>query len=671
MSEPTLDEIAASVERLTDDSARLLQQQLMERLDPYRAGGGSPGGMVAGATPLNVARLISAGLVTADAIAAGAITADKLSVGLVGSRNLLVNGGFRDGLTGWTFNQNGDTSAFTILWQTDATWTLRDGDIDGWDGTGAPYGSSVSVMSTATTTKEPFLSQAYIPVTAGQVYSLSALVGNHRCTSVFARILWYDAANTYISAVTSTYYAGAKNGGPWYDGWERLRIEGQTAPATATNAQVILVATTPYTSGSNCYMFVDQVWFGAGAYAREFDPQEASRFHNSTGDVVIDSSGITINNGALTFNDETGSTMLDASGFGITWSKYITSGFYNSDFSSAPPTPASELNNTTNRLPGWSVTKLSGTAISCKSIAFSAAPSGRVVEFTVASGSTSDSTELSQMVPVFGAYGQSLAYTLTVVVKNNGTALPSGLALWVYAQGYQADGVTTTGSLTSYGVISGAVNALDIFTQRLSVPSDAGYMDVMVRLVRTGSASLTGSINVVGLGLVGTPGGLYLSESSDFTSREVGMVKQVDGALFLNGGYDTSGSGEIQVAGGSTGGITMLPGSAGTDHLGQLRSNESYLPYQMEVLTCNVTLSSAAAAYTDVTWVSGRFDVAPIVFVTMASAAGGSGKFVARAISTTTSGSRIYVYTGDQTSQSASILVDVLALQMRQSAADG
>ena len=311
MSEPTLDEIAAAVERLSDDSARLLQGQLMDRLDPYRAGAGSASGMVAGATPLNVARLIAAGVVTADTIAAGAITADKLSVGLVGSRNLLVNGGFRDGLTGWTFNQNGDTSAFTILWQTDATWTLRDGDIDGWNGTGAPYGSSVSVMSTATTTKEPFLSQAYIPVTAGQVYSLSALVGNHRCTSVFARILWYDAANTYISAVTSTYYAGAKNGGPWYDGWERLRIEGQTAPATATNAQVILVATTPYTSGSDCYMFVDQVWFGAGAYAREFDPQEASRFHNSTGEVVIDATGVTITNGALTVINPGSTVIID------------------------------------------------------------------------------------------------------------------------------------------------------------------------------------------------------------------------------------------------------------------------------------------------------------------------------------------------------------------------
>ena len=311
MSEPTLDEIAASVERLTDDSARLLQQQLMERLDPYRAGGGSPGGMVAGATPLNVARLISAGLVTADAIAAGAITADKLSVGLVGSRNLLVNGGFRDGLTGWTFVQNGDTSAFTILWQTDADWTLRDGDIDGWNGTGAPYGSSVSVMSTATTTKEPFLSQAYIPVTAGQVYSLSALVGNHRCASIRASIWWYDAANTFISAVASTYYAGAKNGGPWYDGWERLRIEGETAPATATNASVVLVATTPYTSGSDCYMFVDQVWFGAGAYAREFDPQEASRFHNSTGEVVIDSSGVTITNGALTVTNPGSTVIID------------------------------------------------------------------------------------------------------------------------------------------------------------------------------------------------------------------------------------------------------------------------------------------------------------------------------------------------------------------------
>ena len=659
MSEPTLDEIAAAVERLSDDSARLIQGQLMDRLDPYRAGAGSASGMVAGATPLNVARLIAAGVVTADTIAAGAITADKLTVGGIGGGNICTNGSFESGALGWNLSGAGPPHI-------DVRTSPAGFHFDGAASVGF-YSHGTAEYVTGPTGVASFTFHN------GVRYVASVWANDQGTSAVSASGLGLVMEGTTAVSGSIITERGSASGTTPYTlssalsgGWNRLWVSW-VQNGDQTGRYVLLTPSYGGTYTNEIYMDAVQVEVGAIPTAFASGPD----FRNSTGDVVIDSSGITINNGALTFNDETGSTMLDASGFGITWSKYITSGFYNSDFSSAPPTPASELNNTTNRLPGWSVTKLSGTAISCKSIAFSAAPSGRVVEFTVASGSTSDSTELSQMVPVFGAYGQSLTYTLTVVVKNNGTALPSGLALWVYAQGYEADGVTTTGSLTSYGVISGALNALDIFTQRLSVPSDAGYMDVMVRLVRTGSASLTGSINVVGLGLVGTPGGLYLSESSDLTSREVGMVKQVGGELVLNGGYDTSGAGEIKVAGGSTGGITMLPGSAGTDHLGQLRSNESYLPYQMEVLTCSVTLSSAAAAYTDVTWVSGRFDVAPIVFVTMASAAGGSGKFVARAISTTTSGSRIYVYTGDQTSQSASVTVDVLALQMRGSAADG
>jgi hypothetical protein len=231
----------------------------------------------------------------------------------VGSTNLLQDGGFRNGIDGsvWLFNQNGDTTATTQTWETNPDWCLRDGDVDDWDGVGAPYGSSVSIRSTSAIANFPYIYQRNIPVTGAETYSVSVLVGNHRCSAIDVAILWYDTDGAYISGSYAPSYSGGAVGGPSIDGWYRMKNEGVVAPSSAVKASLALFLSAPLTSASDCYAFFDQAWFGVGAYAREFDPQEAGRVRNSDGNVLIDSSGVTVTNGRITVANAGSTVIID------------------------------------------------------------------------------------------------------------------------------------------------------------------------------------------------------------------------------------------------------------------------------------------------------------------------------------------------------------------------
>lgn len=61
---------------------------------------------------------------------------------------------------------------------------------------------------------------------------------------------------------------------------------------------------------------------------------------NVGGTVTIDDTGITIEDGALTFLDQFGATVLDGGGFGTTWLDFLDSGrVYNASFSAGTSTP--------------------------------------------------------------------------------------------------------------------------------------------------------------------------------------------------------------------------------------------------------------------------------------------------------------------------------------------
>lgn len=97
-----------------------------------------------------------------------------------------------------------------------------------------------------------------------------------------------------------------------------------------------------------------------------------------------------------------------------------------------------------------------------------------------------------------------------------------------------------------------------------------------------------------------------------------------------------------------------------------------HLPFAMAANTLTMSISAAANTNASVTFPSGRFTAAPVVTAVMANAPGGSAKLVARAINSTSTGTSIYVYTGDSTTTTSSNFeIDWIAVQMTSSTGGG
>lgn len=155
---------------------------------------------------------------------------------------------------------------------------------------------------------------------------------------------------------------------------------------------------------------------------------------------------------------------------------------------------------------------------------------------------------------------------------------------------------------------------------------------------------------------------------------------------FVGGGdtqpaFSVTGGGKLQWgAGGSSAVDTNLYRSAANvlktddtlDVVGDIQSaGERRAPYRMQAGSVNVALSSASNGYTSVTFDTSRFTQTPLVVCSVASAPGGSAKFVARSTSVSSTGFDCYVYTGDSTAQTATVAVSWIAVQMTSAAGAG
>lgn len=129
---------------------------------------------------------------------------------------------------------------------------------------------------------------------------------------------------------------------------------------------------------------------------------------NSTAEVTIDSSGLTVLNGAIFIKDAAGNSVLSASGFGGSWLDFLSSGnIYNSSFESGDTTDIAvtevgtgstvvdySAGAGTSHLPYWVVAASGGTV---KIVTDSNAPGGHALEM---SGSSSQVNRIYQDVPV-------------------------------------------------------------------------------------------------------------------------------------------------------------------------------------------------------------------------------------------------------------------------------
>ncbi len=151
-------------------------------------------------------------------------------------------------------------------------------------------------------------------------------------------IVTFDAAGTQLT--NSAVYNVANSPG---NSTTWVQASGTfVADATAVYATVRPnVTTTGATVGDKIY------WDDFEVYPSDYDVDHAS------GNVIIDSTGITINNGKLTLKDEFGASSLFASGFSGSWFDFIATGLYNGSFRAG--VDGTIGNGRTVALPYWTV----------------------------------------------------------------------------------------------------------------------------------------------------------------------------------------------------------------------------------------------------------------------------------------------------------------------------
>jgi RHS repeat-associated protein len=171
--------------------------------------------------------------------------------------NLLSNGGFASGTTGWTLATVGATADALAVSTSDDARTLRDGDTTGYSLNGA-NGSTATVHVTASSsTGVAAVSQTASPITVGHTYSLSGLVAEQRLTCAHLRLYFLNSSGSHLGLVEApcTNLPGGPDRGTW-----AYQTLSAVAPANAVSVVVAAESDGPLTSGSDDgYLFADQL----------------------------------------------------------------------------------------------------------------------------------------------------------------------------------------------------------------------------------------------------------------------------------------------------------------------------------------------------------------------------------------------------------------------------
>ncbi len=161
---------------------------------------------------------------------------------------------------------------------------------------------------------------------------------------------------------------------------------------------------------------------------------------------------------------------------------FIRQGIYNGDFRTPPPDTTANLDDVTNKLPGWSFVQDVGTKVTAKWVSDG---SGGSVRFALAAGTyTSDSGYIEQITPVAGLIESSVVYSIRAV--HDGSSAP--LEPFLRTQYLDANGVATgTADFGLYSLVSPLVSTPNA---EAGVPSDATHVRIRVGISQlTTSAS--------------------------------------------------------------------------------------------------------------------------------------------------------------------------------------
>lgn len=236
------------------------------------------------------------------------------------------------------------------------------------------------------------------------------------------------AASNGILSITAVWTAQTEDDLSHYD----IQIDdnsGFTSPTTYSSKTNFL--TIGELAVGTWYVKVRAVDLTGNASAYTSSQNAVSRItdevENTGATVVIDASGITIEDGALTFLDEFGTTVLNGGGFGRPWVGFLYAGFYNAFFETGLATdiPVSEVgggsgsanyaDSISTDLPYW-VVAASGTTL--KIITDTAFIADTALQSTVTAGTGVD--RIYQDLPVFGE-GRRPMFLYYSVTRTSGT----------------------------------------------------------------------------------------------------------------------------------------------------------------------------------------------------------------------------------------------------------
>lgn len=254
--------------------------------------------------------------------------------------------------------------------------------------------------------------------------------------------------------------------------------------------------------------------------------------------------------GQITLYDSTGAVALSPAGFGGVWQRFLATGFFNGDFYAPPPTLSTQLNDSTNPLPWWAYTRVSGTACTATVVSDSSGASGYALRLALASGAAGDECYVQQIIPVSGSRGQSFAYHLAATF-NRVAYTANNAQIYISVQHLKKDGVTTTGSLITWSTTlgNGPAGTLDDLTSYGATlappPADAYWARVRFGLKRnTAATTETGTVDVYEVRVQRGPQILVVGDDDGSTSPAT--IEAVNSVILIK--PEGKNTGRIQIS---------------------------------------------------------------------------------------------------------------------------
>jgi hypothetical protein len=255
-----------------------------------------------------------------------------------------------------------------------------------------------------------------------------------------------------------------------------------------------------------------------GIWAGSANPSTAEFSANTSG--AVTASNLTVTGGSITIGDfslstggqltddlvlqqtritnDVGVELLDTQSdggnsyaLGPSLNRAIETGIINGDFGSTPPTVGSAINNSTNRLPYFSVESTAGTTITVKAVADATAASGYVLRFTIpTSANVGDVCRVYRYVAVPGSAARTWTNQPRAAWRNATGTTKTQASVAIRTQYYRNDSTTATGTAgnneQTFSTIAGATYAYETQANPNvtgAIPEDAAYLRIAAGVV--------------------------------------------------------------------------------------------------------------------------------------------------------------------------------------------